>query len=89
MARASVDVLELLRKQAEEGDLDFLREAVAALAGAVMDAAVTAQVGADYGERSEARTHPATATEALGHPRRHDRAPDPRAPSGKVLPGAA
>ena len=33
-----VDVSELLRKQAEEGDLDFLREAVAALAGAVMDA---------------------------------------------------
>ena len=56
MARESVDVLELLRKQAEEGDLDFLREAVAVLAGAVMDAEVTAQVGAGYGERSEART---------------------------------
>ncbi len=56
MARESVDVLELLRKQVEEGDLDFLREAVAALAGAVMDAEVTAQVGAGYGERSEERT---------------------------------
>ena len=56
MARESVDVLELLRKQAEEGDLDFLREAVAALAGAVMDAEVSAQVGAGYGERSEERT---------------------------------
>ena len=56
MARESVDVLELLRKQVEEGDLDFLREAVAALAGAVMDAEVTEQVGAGYGERSEART---------------------------------
>lgn len=56
MARESVDVLELLRKQAEEGDLDFLREAVAVLAEAVMDAEVTAQVGAGYGERSEERT---------------------------------
>ena len=55
MARESVDLLELLRKQAEEGDLDFLREAVAALAAAVMDAEVTEQVGAGYGERSEAR----------------------------------
>ena len=51
-----VDVLELLRKQTEGGDRDFLREAVAVLAGAVMDTEVTAQVGAGYGERSEART---------------------------------
>ena len=55
MARESVDLLDLLRKQTEEGDLDFLREAVAALAAAVMDAEVTAQVRAGYGERSEAR----------------------------------
>ena len=56
MATERVDLLELLRKQAEGGDLDFLREAVAVLAEAVMDAEVTAQVGAGYGERSEART---------------------------------
>ena len=37
-------------------DLDFLREAVAVLAEAVMDQEVSAQVGAGYGERSEMRT---------------------------------
>ncbi len=56
MATERVDLLELVRKQAQEGDLDFLREAVAVLAEAVMDAEVTAQVGAGYGERSETRT---------------------------------
>ena len=56
MVRESVDVLELLRKQASGADLDFLREAVAVLAEAVMDQEVSAQVGAGYGERSEMRT---------------------------------
>ncbi len=56
MVRASVDVLELLRKQASGADLDFLREAVAVLAEAVMDHEVSAQVGPGYGERSEMRT---------------------------------
>ena len=56
MVRESVDVLELLRKQASGADLDFLREAVAVLAEAVMDHEVSAQVGAGYGERSEMRT---------------------------------
>ena len=48
--------MELLRKQAAGGDLDFLREAVAVLAEAVMEAEVTAQAGAAYGERSPGRT---------------------------------
>ena len=55
MVRESVDLLELLRKQAAGGDLDFLREAVAVLAEAVMEAEVTAQIGATYGERSPER----------------------------------
>ena len=46
MVRGSVDLLELLRKQAAGGDLDFLREAVAVLAEAVMEAEVAAQIGA-------------------------------------------
>ena len=49
-------MLELLRKQASGADIDFLREAVAVLAEAVMDHEVSAQVGAGYGERSEMRT---------------------------------
>ena len=52
----SVDLLELLRKQADGGDLDFLREAVAVLAEAVMKAEVAAQIGAGHGERSRERT---------------------------------
>ena len=55
MVKESVNLLELLRKQAAGGDLDFLREAVAVLAEAVMEAEVAAQVGAGYGERSETR----------------------------------
>jgi hypothetical protein len=52
----SVDLLGLLRKQAAEADLDFLREAVAVLAEALMDAEVSRQIGAGYGERSPGRT---------------------------------
>ena len=55
VVRESVNLLELLRKQAAGGDLDFLREAVAVLAEAVMEAEVAAQVGTGYGERSETR----------------------------------
>ena len=55
MVKESVDLLELLRKQADGADLDFLREAVTVLAQAVMDAEVSAQIGADHGERSETR----------------------------------
>ena len=53
--RTSVNLLELLRKQAAGGDLDFLREAVAVLAEAVMEAEVAEQAGAAYGERSPER----------------------------------
>ena len=55
MVRESVDLLELLRKQASR-DFDFLREAMTVLTQALMDAEVTAQIGAGYGERSEDRT---------------------------------
>ena len=55
MVRESVNLLELLRRQAAGGDLDFLREAVAVLAEAVMEAEVAEQAGAAYGERSPER----------------------------------
>ena len=55
MVRESVDLLELLRKQTDGADLDFLREAVAVLARAVMEAEVAEQIGAAHGERSETR----------------------------------
>ncbi len=55
MVKESVDLLELLRKQTDGADLDFLREAVAVLAQAVMEAEVSEQIGAGHGERSETR----------------------------------
>lgn len=56
MVKESVDLLGLLRKRAADADLDFLREAVTVLAEALMDAEVSAQIGAGYGERSATRT---------------------------------
>jgi putative transposase len=68
MVRESVDLLGLLRKQAAEADVDFLREAVAVLAEALMDAEVSMQIGAEYGERTPTRT-----TQRNGYrPRRWD-----------------
>ena len=83
-------LLEPLRKQAS-GDFDFLREAMTVLAQALMEAEVTAQVGAGYGERSEDRT-----TRRNGYrARRWDRRVGsidlqiPRASPGELLPGPA
>ena len=55
MARDSMDILELLRKQGVDGDVDFLREALRVLMDAIMDAEVTARIGAEHGERSPDR----------------------------------
>src|SRR5918912_548727 len=57
MAVTTMDLLELLRK-ADTADVDFLREGVRVLAQALMDAEVSAQIGAEHGQRSPARvTH--------------------------------
>ena len=48
----TMDVLDLLRKHAEEPDLDFLREALRILTQAVMDAEVAVEIGADLHERT-------------------------------------
>ena len=52
MAKDRVDVLELLRKRGVGGDVDFLREALRVLVDGIMDAGVSAQTGAGYGERT-------------------------------------
>jgi transposase-like protein len=52
VVKESIDVLGLLRKRGVDGDVDFLREALAVLVQAIMGAEVTEQVGADYGERA-------------------------------------
>ena len=58
MVGNSMDLLELLRKRGMDGDLDFLREALQALVEGIMDAEVSAQIGAPHGERNPDRlTH--------------------------------
>ena len=58
MAKERMDVLELLRKEAADADLDFLREGLRVLMQAVMEAEVVRKTGAGLGERSPDRlTH--------------------------------
>ena len=52
MVKERMDFLGLLRKRGMDGDVDFLREALGVLVEAIMDAEVTAKIGAGYGERS-------------------------------------
>ena len=55
MARNGTDLLELLRERGMEGDVDSLREALRALAEGIMDAEVSARIGAQHGERNPER----------------------------------
>ncbi len=55
MVKESMDLLELLRKRGVDGDVDFLLEALRVVADAVMDADVSARIGAEHGERSPDR----------------------------------
>ena len=53
-----MDLLGLMRKRAEDGDVDFLREGLRVLTQGIMEAEVAAQIGAEYGERTPTRlTH--------------------------------
>ena len=55
MVKDSMDLLELLRKRGVDGDVDFLQEGPQVLMNAIMDAEVTARIGAERGERSPDR----------------------------------
>ena len=58
MAKARTDVLELLRQRGMDGDVDFRRAALRVLVDGIMDAGVSARIGADHGERTPGRiTH--------------------------------
>ena len=52
MVKQRMDLLELLRKRGMDGDVDLLREALRVLVDGIMDAEVSAQIGAQHGERS-------------------------------------
>ena len=55
MVKERMGLLELLRKGGMDGDVDFLREALRVLVEGIMDAEVSARIGAEYGERSPER----------------------------------
>ena len=55
MAKDRMNVLELLRKEASDADLDFLREGLRVLIQAVMEAEVGGMTGAGLGEPSSER----------------------------------
>ena len=55
MVKERMDLLGLLRKRGSDGDVDFLREALRVLVEGIMDAEVSAKIGAEYGERSPER----------------------------------
>ena len=88
MVKESMDLLELLRKRGSDGDVDFLREALRVLVEGIMDAEVSARIGAGYGERSPERvTHRnGYRSRAMGHTCRNDGSPDTEAERGELLP---
>ena len=55
VTKDSMDVLELLRKKDEDVDMDFVRDALKVVVQATMDAEVSAQIGAEHGERRQSR----------------------------------
>ena len=55
MVKQRMNLLELVRNQAEDADVDFLREAMGVLVQAIMEAEVAVQIGAEHGERSPSR----------------------------------
>ena len=54
MVKQRMDLLEFVRNQAKDADLDFLREAMGVLVQAIMEAEVAVRSG-----RSTASAHPA------------------------------
>ena len=90
MVKHSMDLLELLRKRGMDGDVDLLREALCVLVDGIMDAEVSAQIGAEHGERSPAGHLPQRLPQPhLGHPRRHHGVAHSQAAGRQLLPQPA
>ena len=90
MVKQSMDLLELLRKRGMDGDVDFLREALRVLVDGIMDAEVSAQIGAEHGERSPAGHLPQRLPQPhLGHPGRHHGVAHSQGAGGQLLPQPA
>ena len=89
MAKNRMDVLELLRKEAEEADIDFLREGLLVLVQAVMEAEVAAKTGAERGERSPERMPQRLPGPAMGYASGDARSAHPEGAGGQLLPFVA
>jgi hypothetical protein len=83
VAATKMELAELLSK-ADGADADWLREGVRVLAQALMDAEVSAQIGADHGQRTPERiTHRnGYRPTGVGHPGRYHRTADSQAAPG-------
>ena len=68
MARESMDALELLCKRGVDGDIDFLREALRVLTNAIMDAEVSARIGAEHAEIAAVPVARHNQVPSEGHP---------------------
>ena len=88
MVKESMDLLELLRKRGMDGDVDFLREALRVMVDGIMEAEVSSRIGARVWRTEPGASDPAqwVPVAIVGHPSRDDRAADPQAQRGELLP---
>src|SRR3954465_13054487 len=79
---------EVVRKVLREEHGDVIRESVRLVAQELMEVEVAELIGAQLGERTkDAATHrKRLSPAAVGHQGRGDRAADPEAPPGQLLP---
>ena len=91
MVKHSMDLLELLRKRGIDGDVDFLREALRVLVDGIMDAEVSAQIGAQHRRTQPRAGHlPQRLPQPhLGYPRRHHGVAHFQAAGRQLLPQPA
>ena len=80
MVKERMDLLGLLRERGSDGDVDFLREALRVLVEGIMDAEVSARIGAEYGERSPERVTQRNGDDGVAHS---------QAQGGQLLPEPA
>lgn len=77
MSKCGMNHLELLPERCRDRDVDFFREGLHVLVEGIMDAEVSAQIGARHGERNPT-THPPERLPQprLGHPGGDNRVED-------------
>ena len=91
MAKSRMDVTAFVGKLLKEDDADVLREGVQVLSQALMEAEVSAQIGALplRAQLREERLSQRLPDEDVGYARRNHRAQDPQGHRGQLLPEPA